>query len=254
MGASSQSTGASDSRAIRRPSSRTWRAARHDLLLLMQPTAAVLVHGLFHQPAYMRALADVLRQRGVTVHVPRLHRGSLAADTAAVQRVVERCEDPPVLLGHSYGGAVIAGVHGVRSFVLLAAFVPDVGESCAQLGGPEAPVNTWVRLEPSGRSIIPLQFAHELFYADCDPGEARRATALLVPQAPGHGRGVVQHAEWKRTASHYFVCTEDRAMDLTLQRRMAARCTSIQEITAGHSLYISQPELVANAVLHGTAD
>lgn len=218
----------------------------------MQPTDVVLVHGLFHQPAHMQALADVLRRRGASIHVPRLHRGSLAEDTAEVRRTVAHCEGAPALLGHSYGGAVIAGVGGASSYVFIAAFVPDVGESCAELGGPDAPVNAWVRPHPSGGSIIPPESARELFYADCDPADADRATDLLVPQAPGHGRGVVQQAAWKNAESHYLVCTQDRAVDPALQRQMAERCTSSQAVAASHSLYISQPELVARAVLHRT--
>lgn len=214
----------------------------------MQPTDVVLVHGLFHQPAHMEAVADLLRHGGSTVHIPRLHRGSLAEDTAAVQTVVDGCESAPVLLGHSYGGAVIAGVRGASSFVFVAAFVPDVGESCAELGGPDALINPWVRPHPSGGTYIDPEDAIGLFYADCPPRVAEQAAALLVPQAGGHGRGAVQHATWKNAPSHYLVCTEDRAVDPALQRRMAERCTTSQTVAASHSPYISQPDLVAEAV------
>lgn len=214
----------------------------------MNTTDVVLVHGLFHQPAHMEAFADDLRREGATVHIPRLHRGSLAEDTAAVQTVVDGCESAPVLLGHSYGGAVIADVHGGRARVFIAAFVPDVGESCAELGGPDALINPWVRPHSSGGTCIDPEDAIGLFYADCPPRVAEQAAALLVPQAGGHGRGTVQRATWKNTPSHYIVCTADRAVDPALQRRMAERCTSRETIAASHSPYISQPGALARIV------
>jgi pimeloyl-ACP methyl ester carboxylesterase len=209
----------------------------------------ILVHGLYHQPQHMQPLRDALEAGGATVHVPRLHRGSLAADTEAVQRTLNACRDRPVLVGHSYGGAVVAGVEGAASVVFMAAFTPRVGESCAQLGGPDAPVNASVRPHASGGTFIPAEAAVDLFYADCDPQTAQRAVDLLVPQASGHGRGVVEAAPWEQSVSHYIVCSDDRAMSPALQVRMAERCSSHEVLSAGHSPYISQPQHVAASVL-----
>lgn len=208
----------------------------------------VLVHGLFHQGAHMDALAAALRRRGARVQAPQLHRGSLEADVAAVQTVVDECATPPVLVGHSYGGAVVADVHGGCGDVFVAAFVPEVGESCAELGGPDAPVNAWVRPHPSGGSFVPPESARELFYADCTAEDAARATDLLVPQAAGHGRGVVRRATWKDVPSHYVVCDADRAVSPALQREMAQRCDSRQHVAASHSPYISRPEFLAEVI------
>lgn len=213
----------------------------------------ILVHGLYHQPQHMQLLRDALEARGATVHVPRLHRGSLAADTGAVQRTVDACRDRPVLVGHSYGGAVIAGVEGAASAVFMAAFAPRAGESCAQLGGSDAPVNPFVRPHPAGGTYIPAEAAVDLFYADCDPQAAQQAVDLLVPQASGLGRGVVEEAPWERSVSHYIVCSDDRAMSPALQMRMASRCSSDEVLSAGHSPYISQPERVAASVLSSAA-
>jgi pimeloyl-ACP methyl ester carboxylesterase len=208
----------------------------------------VIVHGLFHQPAHMDSLAEALQQRGARVAVPRLHRGSFEADARAVQAQADRCDTPPILVGHSYGGAVIADVLGGSSYVFVAAFAPMVGESCAGLGGPDALINKWVRPHPSGGTYIPARFARELFFADCSSAEASRAIDLLEPQAGGHGRGVVRLADWTRAPSHYIVCDDDRAVSPQLQRTMARRCDTSQHIRASHSPYISQPELVADAI------
>ncbi|GAA1490625.1 alpha/beta hydrolase [Brachybacterium sacelli] len=219
------------------------------MLTAMDSPDVVLVHGLYHQPAHFQPLAEALRRRGASVRSPRLHRGSLAADTAAVQRAIDLSVTTPVVVGHSYGGAVISGVNGAGALLYLAAFVPDAGESCAVLGGPDAPVNAWVRPHPRGGTFIPPDVATDLFYADCHPRAAERATSLLVPQASGHGRGVVQRAAWRYVRSHYVGSTEDRAMSPELQRQLARRCTSSQVITAGHSPYISRPDDIADIVL-----
>ncbi|MEU4359261.1 alpha/beta fold hydrolase, partial [Streptomyces virginiae] len=69
--------------------------------------AVVLIHGLYHRPEHFAVLAERLRTDGTKVVVPELHRGSLAADTAAVQAVIDALPEPPLVLGHSYGGSVI---------------------------------------------------------------------------------------------------------------------------------------------------
>ncbi|MFD3973449.1 alpha/beta hydrolase [Streptomyces cyaneofuscatus] len=218
--------------------------------------AAVLVHGLYHRPEHFAPVADGLRAEGVEVVVPELHRGSLAADTAAVQAAVDALEGPPLLLGHSYGGSVITGVRGARHLVYLAAFVPDVGESAAALGGASPQLRDAVvpgegadgatRLDP-GR-------AADLLYGDCPGPLAARAVGLLRPQAPGCGRGVPEHHGWKLVPSTYVVCAGDRALDPALQRTLAARCTGVREWATGHSPFVSRPALVVDLVaeLFGT--
>lgn len=160
--------------------------AKGDWLSAVTALEVILVHGLYHQPQHMQPLRTALEERGAIVHVPRLHRGSLTADTEA------------------------------------GTFIPPVA-------------------------------AAELFYADCDPQEAQRAVDLLVPQASGHGRGVVETAPWERAISHYIVCSNDRAMSPALQLRMAMRCSSHEVLRASHSPYISRPQQVATSVLDSSA-
>lgn len=197
---------------------------------MKQRTALVLVHGLWHQPAHFDRFADVLRSQGITVHVPRLHRGSLAADTAAVQEVVDACVAPPVVLGHSYGGSVITGLERVGHLVYVAAFVPAAGESGALLGGAGALVNHAVQQNNDGTTSIQPEMAGHVLYADCNAAESAWATALLVPQRPGHGRGVPERTAWRSTESTYILCEEDKALDPALQQRMAGRCTTTIKI------------------------
>lgn len=213
----------------------------------------VLVHGLYHQPAHMRPLVKVLEERGASVKVPGLHRGSLADDTRAVQEAVDASEGRPLVVGHSYGGAVATGLQRVDALVYMAAFVPDMGESCAALGGPDAPVNASVRPLSDGFTYVPADVAGDLFYGDCTPSAAQNATSLLVPQASDHGRGEVMAASWRHTRSLYLVCTQDRAMSPNLQQSMAERCTDARSFDASHSPYISRPQAVADEIMEFAA-
>ncbi|MEO6087167.1 MAG: alpha/beta hydrolase [Umezawaea sp.] len=203
--------------------------------------SAVLVHGLYHQPAHFTALATLLRARGVTVAVPALHRGSLAADTRAVQAVVDTLPTPPLALGHSYGGSVITGLTGVTGLVYLAAFVPDEGESAASLGGATADLRAAVLPAENGGTRIDPHLAPALFYGDCTPAVAIHAAAQLRAQAPGCGRGVPDRQAWRHVPSTYVVCTRDRAIDPAVQRAMADRCTTALDWPTSHSPYLSRP-------------
>ncbi|MCS7483174.1 alpha/beta hydrolase [Umezawaea endophytica] len=208
--------------------------------------AVVLVHGLYHQPAHFDALATILRAAGVQVAVPALHRGSLVADTRAVQAAVDALPTPPVALGHSYGGSVVTGLTGVAALVYVAAFVPAAGESAAGQGGATDLLRAAVRPAPDGTTSIDPQLATTLFYADCPPEVAARASAHLRPQAPGCGRGVPERQAWHHVPSTYLVCTNDRAVDPVVQRALAARCTTTLEWPTGHSPHLSRPlELAA---------
>lgn len=91
-------------------------------------SGVVLVHGLYHDPQHFNLVVGELAAARVEVAVPELHRGSLQADTEAVQAVVDAMEQPPLVVGHSYGGSVITGLTGAAHLVYLAAFVPAEGE------------------------------------------------------------------------------------------------------------------------------
>ncbi|MEU1532047.1 alpha/beta fold hydrolase [Streptomyces fagopyri] len=207
-------------------------------------TAVVLVHGLYHRPAHFAAVAERLRTAGREVVVPELHRGSLAADTAAVQATIDVLGEPPIVLGHSYGGSVITGVSGAGHLVYLAAFVPDAGESAAGLGGASPQLEDAIRPGPRGSTSLHPDRAAATLYHDCPAPLAGRAVDLLRGQAPGCGRGVPERQGWRHTPSTYVVCARDRAIDPGLQRRMASRCTDVREWQTGHSPFVGRPDLV----------
>lgn len=181
----------------------------------MKWSDVVLLHGLYHQPAHMQPLVSELEKRDVNVHVPTLHRGSLAADIAAAQRAVDASQRGTIVVGHSYGGAVAGGVEGAVALVFIAAFVLDIGESCATLSGPQAPVNAWAQPHPSGGTFIPAGAAREL------------STVTAIPRQPsgpprsslGRQPGMAEASRRTRCGGSYRADTSSAQMTAPLIRR-----------------------------------
>ncbi len=193
-------------------------------------------------------VAGRLRTAGAEVVVPELHRGSLPADTAAVQSAVDALREPPLVLGHSYGGSVITGVRGAGHLVYLAAFVLDDGESAAGLGGTSPQLQDAISPGTDGSTSLDPGRAAEVLYGDCPKPLAAWAVDLLRAQSPGCGRGIPERHSWKHTPSTYVVCADDRAIDPGLQRMMAARCTNMREWQTGHSPFVGRADLVVGLV------
>lgn len=171
--------------------------------------AVVLVHGLYHRPERFALVAEPLRTAGTEVVVTELHKGSLSADTAAVQAVIDSLPEPPIVLGHSYGGSVITGLRGAGHLVYLAAFVPDVGESAATLGGASPQLQDAINPEPDGSTSLYPDRAAGTLYGDCPEPLATWAVGLLRAQASGCGRGIPERHSWKHAPSTYIVCAQD---------------------------------------------
>lgn len=214
---------------------------------MRRPRVVVLVHGMWHQPAHFDAFRTALERAGHVVWVPLLHRGSLAEDVAAVQEAIEHCSEPPVLVGHSYGGAVIGHTTGARAMLFVTGFVLEVGESCATVAGPP-PCMPAIVSNPDGSTSLDPDLAPEYFYADCAPEDVERAVAQLVRQGRGHGRTPAWASTWREVPTRYVVCEQDRAIEVEVQWRMAARCTTQVPMPTSHSPFVSQPEALAAEV------
>jgi len=219
---------------------------------LEKKQSIVLVHGAFVDGSGWMAVHALLTARGYEVLVVQHSTLTLESDVAATARAIRAARHPVVLVGHSYGGAIIgeAGDDAkVVALVYLAAFVPDVGESVASLNEyPPAPGEVKAPILPpqDGFLIIdPAQFA-QAFAADVDARQTRFMADAQQPWGLGAVTGVAARAAWRSKPVHYLVATEDRMIPPREQWRMARRAgANIAETGASHALMLSRPEDVA---------
>jgi pimeloyl-ACP methyl ester carboxylesterase len=168
-----------------------------------------------------------------------------------------------VLLGHSYGGAVIteAGAHpSVRHLVYLCAFALDAGESCMSAAVNESAALdlSWddgpnladaIVVHDDGTSTVTDAGARDCFYNDCDPATTLDAVARLGAQPMATLGQPPAAVAWRDRPSTYVVCTDDQGVHPELQRVMAKRCTRSVEWATSHSPFLSRPELVVDLVV-----
>jgi pimeloyl-ACP methyl ester carboxylesterase len=209
-------------------------------------THLVLVHGAFHGAWCFDPVVEILRRRGIACTTPELPLTSLAADAAAVTRALDSIEDQVVLLGHSYGGAVVtvAGVHrAVERLILLAALAPDVGEP--PNGGPLEIADaflTTLRPSAAGPLEVDPERAAGLFYPDADPRAAATAAARLRPGNTGVPGERIERAAWRLRPTDYVVCAGDPIILPASQRALAARTgAAVHEIPGDHSPFLARP-------------
>jgi pimeloyl-ACP methyl ester carboxylesterase len=214
----------------------------------------VLVHGGFVDGSGWESVYRLLRTQGFTVSVVQNPTTSLADDVLAVRRVLARQEGPALLVGHSYGGAVISEAGNdpvVAGLVYLAAFAPDAGESVASLianppaGAPVPPI-----LPPhDGFLLLDRAKFADSFAADVEPELAQFMADAQVPWGVEALQGTVTSPAWRTKPSWYLVATEDRMIPPAAQRSMAQRAgATATEVAASHALYVSRPQEVARLV------
>ena len=213
------------------------------------PQTVVLVHGAFVDGSSWRAVYDLLTADGYHVAVVQNPTLSLQGDAAATRATIDAQGTPVVLVGHSYGGAVIteAGVHDlVTALVYIAAFAPDTGEAVKALGGdPNAPGSPIVAA-PDGFLFQDRQRFHQSFGADLPAADAAFLADSQVPWAVEAMAGPVTEPAWRSRRSWYLVASEDRMIPPATQRVMAQRANATTvEVAASHAVYMSQPQAVA---------
>lgn len=211
----------------------------------------VLVHGGFVDGAGWGSVYRILKKGGYQVSIVQNPTTSLQDDVAATQRVLATQDGPVVLVGHSYGGAVIteAGRHPrVSALVYITAFAPDAGESVATLikdpppGAPVPPI-----LAPQdGYLLLDKAKFRASFAADVDAEAAAFMADSQVPWGVAALSGAISEPAWKTRPSWYLVVTEDQMIPVAAQRAMAKRANAtIAEVKGSHAIYVSQPGAVA---------
>ena len=219
----------------------------------------VLVHGGFVDGSGWQGVYESLSRDGFRVSVVQNPTLSLEDDAAATRRIIDAQDGPVVLVGHSYGGAVIteAGTHpNVAALVYICAFAPDKNESVNTLiagfpaGGPQPPI-----LPPrDGFLFLDRDKFHASFAADVPADLAAFMADSQVPWGVNALGGPITDPAWRTKPSWYLVTTEDRMIPPSAQHAMASRTgATLSEAAASHSVFLSQPEAVATVIAQAAA-
>lgn len=216
----------------------------------------VLVHGAFADGSGWSKVILHLAKAGYTSIAVQNPLSSLPDDIATTRRAIESIKGPVVLVGHSYGGAVItgagAGSPNVKALVYIAAFAPDAGEKIVELHAKFGPAPLGNALIPDSAGFLTIDRAkfHEVFASDVTNDEALVMAAAQKPFSGVAFAGSVDTPAWKSIPSWYLVSTEDQAILPELQRFMSQRigAKSIVEVKASHVSYVSQPDAVVKMI------
>lgn len=215
----------------------------------------VLVHGAFADGSGWSKVIPLLERDGYTVTAVQNPLSTLAEDIATTKRVIEAQKGPVVVVGHSYGGAVItgaaAGNANVKALVYVNAFAPDEGEkiNAGSEKYPTPPLNSALVPDTAGFLYIDRAKFHEAFCADLSAAEARVMAATQKPLSKSVFDATVSGAAWKSIPSWYIVGTEDHAINPDFERFLAKRMgAKTTEIKSSHVSFISHPAEVARLI------
>jgi pimeloyl-ACP methyl ester carboxylesterase len=233
----------------------------------MSKPTIVLVHGAWADASSFNPVVTKLLAAGFTVNALPNELRSLRSDAAAVASFLRSISGPVVLVGHSYGGAVIsvasANADNVKALVYVDAFVPDAGESplslLATAGGPPPPQDLFIPVPfktPSGGDDVDLFFNPKYFgvvFASAQPPEI--AALLAATQRPlsntAINEGAPAEVGWKTIPSWYVVGDEDRTIPPSVQNMMATRAKSTisHSVNGDHPSMLSDPDTTVAAIL-----
>jgi pimeloyl-ACP methyl ester carboxylesterase len=211
----------------------------------------VLVHGGFVDGSGWMSVYNILKNDGFNVSVVQNPTISLEGDVAATKLIIDQRPSDVILVGHSYGGAVIteAGTHEkVAGLVYITAFAPDAGES----------VNALIASAPPGTPLPPIlppvdgylfldknKFA-AAFAADVDPAIAEFMAVSQVPWGVNATAQTITAPAWKSKPSWYLLVTDDHMIPLPAQKFMCERAGATStEVPGSHAIYVSNPSVVA---------
>lgn len=215
----------------------------------------VLVHGAWGDGSSWQRVIPILLDQGIAVVAVQNPTSSLADDVAATRVALDAIQGAIVLVGHSWGGAVITQAGNdskVKALVYVAAFAPAVGESVGDLVGkfPSPPALSKITDDGAGNLKLSLDawigdVGHDLPEADA------RLLHVLQPPLPTSTFGeTVSQAAWEDRPSWYIVSSEDRAVSVELERAAALRMgANTVELAAGHMSLLSQPAAVAAVII-----
>ena len=225
----------------------------------------VLVHGAFADASNWAGVIPTLQAAGVNVLAPPNPLRGINHDAAYIASVASQIPGPVLLVGHSYGGAVITNAgsraDNVRGLVYVGAFIPDEGETLQNLADQSTdslvlPALRPMQYPPTAGSTPDAEFIidpasfHEVFCADLP---AEQAAILAVSQRPLAGVSfgeMTQNPAWKTLPTWAIISPSDFVIGPSGERLMAERAgATITEVEASHAMMISQPQVIADVIL-----
>jgi pimeloyl-ACP methyl ester carboxylesterase len=200
----------------------------------------------------VQSVAPALPSCGETGRLPDGGGPGLPEDVAAVRQVLQDGDEPTVVVAHSYGGIVVAeaaaGVGSVRHLLLVASYLPEVGESLSAFG--DGSPAAYLDVDPeAGTFGVRPELAVDTFLQDCDPAVQEQAVQHLTRQSVLVLGQPVGAAVWQQVPTTYLVCAQDRGTSARRQREFARRAGAVVEVDAGHHPFLSQPAAVRDLLL-----
>jgi pimeloyl-ACP methyl ester carboxylesterase len=214
----------------------------------------ILVHGAFADGTGWQYVIPLLERNGYNVLAVQNPLTSLATDVSTTKRLIDAQRGPVVVVGHSYGGAVItgaaAGNPNVKALVYIAAFAPEANEPVGAFG-EKYPSHIGGALKPDAAGFLYIDRVkfRDVFARDVSASEASVMSSAQKPITGSVFGESVPTPAWKTIPSWYMVAQEDRAINPDLERfyakRMGARTV---EVKASHVVFISHPKEVARLI------
>lgn len=212
----------------------------------------VLVHGAFADGSGWEDVANILKKDGYTVAVVQHPETSYAEDVKFTKAAIDRLTGPVVLVGHSYGGAVITEAGNdpnVAALVYIAAFAPDTGESCATIEKAVPPATTGIKATNDGFFFIDPAVFHADFAADVPQAKTDFMAISQVLISADSFTTPIKTPAWKSKPSWYMVATQDRSINPQQERMMSKRAhAKTVEVNSSHVAYISHPKETAKLI------
>jgi pimeloyl-ACP methyl ester carboxylesterase len=216
----------------------------------------VLVHGAFADASGWTEVITRLQSRGYAVVAVQNPLTSLATDVATTRRVIDAQPGAVVVVGHSYGGAVITGASAgsskVKALVFIAAFAPDANEPLGAVGAQFPPPALASAIVPDAAGFVYIDTAkfRDVFAGDVPQPQAR---VMAVTQKPLFGHIFAESspdAGWKTIPSWYLVAQNDRAINPDSERFYAQRMNArTEEVASSHVPFLSRPEVVVKLII-----
>ena len=215
----------------------------------------LLVHGAFADGSGWRGIYNILDKSGYDITVVHNPLTSLEAGVEAVNIALDKLDGSAVLVGHSYGGAVITEAgnhHNVAALVYVAAFQPGDGETALQWIQTAPPAPESGVLNPDENGIIYYD-KNKYHMGMCADLSAKDAGFMYASQGAFYAKGFVtpiKNAAWKLKPTYAVIATEDKSIPPEIQEAMYKRSkTNATYVKGSHAVYISQPESVAKVII-----